>query len=249
MVLVMCMAGFNSRFHDAGFDVPKYLMPWNDSVILDGILQGLSAGKGFSRVILLPNRRDSYFKKDLVEVACRHSIAEQDIVYIPDTRGQAHTAAIGAQIARDTGSTDVPIAFHNADTILLGRDWKSVADELRQRDVFIDVFPASNPAYSYVALHDGRVSRIKEKTVISPFASSGFYAFKSADYYLRGFDTSSEREPGTGRCETYISGVIQTLIDEGANAFVNELNSDSTTTVLGTPEEYGLEMARKALAR
>lgn len=249
MVLVMCMAGFNSRFHDAGFDVPKYLMPWNSSVILDGILQGLEVRNNFTRVVLLPNQRDLYFKKDLVEVANRHGITEHDIVYIPDTKGQSHTAAIGAQVARDGGAGNDPIAFHNADTILLGRDWEGVSKTLKHRDVFIDVFPGSNSAYSYVALQDGRVNRIKEKVVISPFASSGFYAFKSSDYYLRGFDTSSEKELGVGRREIYISEVIQSMIDVGADVFVNELNRESTTTVLGTPEEYGLEMARKALAR
>ena len=249
MILIMCMAGVNSRFHDAGFDVPKYLLPWDDGVILDGILRGLGAATNFSRIILLPNRRDFYFKKDLVEVGRRNGIAEQDIVYIPDTKGQSHTAAIGAQIVRDGGTGNEPIAFHNADTILLGRDCGWVAEELRHRDVFIDVFPASNPAYSYLALHDGRVNRIKEKTVISPFASSGFYAFKTADYYLQGFDISSDGEAVSEQREIYISGVIQAMIDAGADVFVNELVSGSTTIVLGSPEEYGLEMARKALAR
>ena len=109
MNLVICMAGVNSRFHDAGFDVPKYLMPWDDGVILDGILGGFSTGEIFSRIILLPNRRDSYFKKDLFEVARRHGVAEQDVVYIPDTRGQAHTAAIGAQTVRNGGAGNEPI--------------------------------------------------------------------------------------------------------------------------------------------
>ena len=247
LILIMCMAGFNTRFHNVGFDVPKYLLPWEGSVILDGILSNLGASENFSRVILLPNQRDSYFKSQLLQVADLHGIANENVIYIPDTLGQAYTAAIGAKIAGETKIGDEPIAFHNADTILLTRDWHSVEQSLQHRDIFIDVFPGSNPAYSYVAIQDGKVSRIKEKTVISPFATSGFYAFKDPDYYLRGFDACSPHETTTEREQIYISSVIQTLIDSGADVFVNELNDDSNTLVLGTPEEYGLEMAKKEL--
>ena len=32
--LIICMAGLNTRFHDVGFDVPKYLLPWRDTCIV-----------------------------------------------------------------------------------------------------------------------------------------------------------------------------------------------------------------------
>ena len=38
MALIICMAGLNTRFHDVGFDIPKYLLPWGESTIIQELL-------------------------------------------------------------------------------------------------------------------------------------------------------------------------------------------------------------------
>ena len=53
--LVICMAGLNTRFHDVGFDIPKYLLPWGDETIIHSILKNLGE---FDDVVLLANKRD-----------------------------------------------------------------------------------------------------------------------------------------------------------------------------------------------
>ena len=249
MILTLCIAGFNTRFHNAGFDVPKYLLPWDDGVIVSGILKEMNTRFSFSRIMLLANQRDRYFRKELLSAVEQHGVAEADVFYIPDTKGQAHTAAVASQfvIEEATGSGE-PIAFHNADTVLVGRNWSWVDAQLRTRDVFVDVFPASSPAYSHVALHEGRVTRIKEKQVISPFASSGFYGFRNATAYLDAFERHSATIANDPR-EIYISEVIESMINGGADVFINELNQTTSTIVMGKPEEYGLELARKAMLR
>lgn len=249
MQLVMCMAGRNTRFHDAGFDLPKYLLPWENGVILDGILNGLDSRRAFSRVIYLPNQRDSYFRKNLAEVVARHGGSDEDIIYVPDTRGQAHTAAIGAQIISEHQVyKDEPIAFHNGDTILRGRRLTELNESLQKRHVFVDVFPASSPRYSYVLLEGSQVKRIAEKVAISPFASSGFYAFQNAQKYLRAFNDQFSAHGAEDVGELYISRVIQHILDEGGDVFSNEIAHGTETIVLGSPTEYGLEMARSALS-
>ena len=57
--LVICMAGYNTRFHDVGFDIPKYLLPWGDETIIHEIIKQLGT---FEETILLANKRDSYFE-------------------------------------------------------------------------------------------------------------------------------------------------------------------------------------------
>lgn len=249
MILTLCMAGFNTRFHNAGFDVPKYLLPWDNGVIISAILDAFDAGQTFSRVLLLANQRDRYFKDSLLKGVAHLGITEEDVIYVPDTRGQAHTAALAAQLVlKHTQDAEEPVAFHNADTILIGRNWNWINEQLSTRDVFVDVFPASSNAYSYVALHEGRVSRIVEKKVISPFASSGLYGFRNAGTYLNAFEKHAEKASESSG-EIYISDLIQTMISEGADVFINELTHDASTIVLGKPEEYGLELARKAMLR
>jgi CTP:molybdopterin cytidylyltransferase MocA len=39
MVLIVCMAGLNTRFHNVGFDIPKYLLPWKNSTIIAAIIK------------------------------------------------------------------------------------------------------------------------------------------------------------------------------------------------------------------
>ena len=62
--LVICMAGLNTRFHDVGFDIPKYLLPWREETIIYEILKQLGT---FDEVLLLANKRDVYFMPDLIK--------------------------------------------------------------------------------------------------------------------------------------------------------------------------------------
>jgi NDP-sugar pyrophosphorylase family protein len=249
MILVICMAGLNTRFHDVGFDLPKYLLPWNESTVLDTILSELSASYRFSNIFLVANLRDKYFGDRLAEIAAAHRIPNEHIVFISDTKGQAHTAAVGAQIALEKlGKLREPVAFHNADTVITARDFETVEQKLKTFDAYIDVFPASSPSYAYVGIEAGLVTKIAEKKVISPFASSGFYAFQSIDAYLASLNQSS-LEASTELPENYITDVLRGMMNRGAKIFVNEFGQDARTIVLGTPQEYGIELARQALSR
>jgi CTP:molybdopterin cytidylyltransferase MocA len=90
--LVICMAGYNTRFHDVGFDIPKYLLPWNGTTIIHDILKNF--GETY-QTILVANKRDIYFKDQLVETIEPLGLDVNNILYIGDTKGQAHTAAVG----------------------------------------------------------------------------------------------------------------------------------------------------------
>ena len=89
--LIICMAGYNTRFHDVGFDIPKYLLPWNDTTIIHDILQNLGE---VQQTVLIANKRDVYFKDQLLETIKPLGLNENDILYIGDTKGQAHTAEL-----------------------------------------------------------------------------------------------------------------------------------------------------------
>ena len=58
------MAGYNTRFHDVGFDIPKYLLPWNGTTIIHDIIQNLGETH---QTVLVANKRDAYFKDQLLE--------------------------------------------------------------------------------------------------------------------------------------------------------------------------------------
>ena len=235
--LVICMAGLNTRFHDVGFDIPKYLLPWREETIIYEILKQLGT---FDEVLLLANKRDVYFMPDLIKTIEPLGLGKNNIHYIGDTNGQAHTAYIGASLLKNKLQT---FFVHNADTLLIGRDFKSI--ESTMSDAYIDVFIANNPKYSYVRSKDGLVTEIAEKSSISPFASSGLYGFYNAQLYEKMYEALSENFTGK---EMYIANVLDYMIKNN-NLFVglNELNNSYETIVLGTPQEYGLEVARMNL--
>ena len=235
--LVICMAGLNTRFHDVGFDIPKYLLPWREETIIYEILKQLGT---FDEVLLLANKRDVYFMPDLIKTIEPLGLGKNNIHYIGDTNGQAHTAYIGASLLKNRQQT---FFVHNADTLLMGRDFKSI--ESAMSDAYVDVFIANNPKYSYVRSKDGLVTEIAEKSSISPFASSGLYGFYNAQLYEKMYEALSENFTGK---EMYIANVLDYMIKNN-NLFVglNELNNSYETIVLGTPQEYGLEIARMNL--
>ena len=235
--LVICMAGLNTRFHDVGFDIPKYLLPWREETIIYEILKQLGT---FDEILLLANKRDVYFMPDLIKTIEPLGLGKNNIHYIGDTNGQAHTAYIGASLLKNRQQT---FFVHNADTLLIGRDFKSI--ESAMSDAYVDVFIANNPKYSYVRSKDGLVTEIAEKSSISPFASSGLYGFYNAQLYEKMYEALSENFTGK---EMYIANVLDYMIKNN-NLFVglNELNNSYETIVLGTPQEYGLEVARMNL--
>ena len=235
--LVICMAGYNTRFHDVGFDIPKYLLPWNGTTIIHDIIQNLGETH---QTVLVANKRDVYFKDQLLETIKPLGLNESNILYIGDTKGQAHTAAVGiGQLYHP----ELPTFIHNADTIVKGRSLDLIADLMNDMyDAYIDVFVGNSPKYSYVRAFEDTVLEIVEKKQISPYASSGLYGFLTASMYMSYYDSLIQKDH-----ELYIADVIQSMIGAGRKAFMNGLGNNQETIVLGSPQEYGIEIARQTL--
>jgi len=235
------MAGFNTRFHDVGFDIPKYLLPWGKSCIITQIITEIKKNYTFSDIRLLANQRDLYYKEALVREIEGVGLGEENIFYIGDTDGQAHTAAIGAKFYLNK---DEPYCIHNADTIISGRNFRAINDALLLDSGYIDVFVANSKKYCYVRSNEKYVTEIIEKKIISPYATSGFYGFSSAKSYLSSYNQLLEDDL-IG--EMFVSNVLKKMLNNGMKISINELDQGHSTTVLGTPEEYGIEVTRNRL--
>ena len=235
--LIICMAGYNTRFHDVGFDIPKYLLPWNHATIIFDILENFG---DVQQTVLVANKRDIYFKEQLLLAIKPLGLNENNILYIGDTKGQAHTAAIGID---QLYHSDIPTFIHNADTILTGRQLDFIADTLEDtHDAYVDVFVGNSPKYSYVRAYEDTVLEIVEKKQISPYASSGLYGFSTKHVYLNYYDKCVQTKE-----ELYVSDVIQKMIEDERKVFMNGLGGNQDTIVLGSPQEYGIELARQTL--
>jgi len=238
MNLVICMAGRNTRFHDVGIDVPKYLLPLSGRPVIEMIIQNLIASNSFANVYLVAHQRDIFFREELQTSLLNLEINPENLLYIGETKGQADTANESLSILNL--NLNEPIVFHNADTILLRRDTAALRKSLKMGHGSIDVFQADSPSYSYVDIQDGRILEIVEKRVISNWATSGLYGFPTGAVFQSYFKKFSELALSQNAKELYISDIINLMLADNFNfdPLSHDLKELSTTLVIGSPEEY-----------
>lgn len=227
------MNGFNTRFHNAGFDVPKYLLPWGNKTILYEIIKNI---KYDGQIILVANKRDIYFKSNLLSELKDFDLNYLNVIHIDDTLGQAHTAAITIDFIKNQ---DEPMFVHNCDTILYGRDLNEISKILEIYEGYVDLFLGDSTDYCFAQTNEDNICNIKEKKQISPLASSGLYGFKNAKIYEYYYNhTKFDRKTK----EIYISKVLETMLSEKTTIKCNKNYSEYKTIVLGSPKEYILEL-------
>lgn len=231
MYLILTMAGRYSRFTNAGYKLPKYLLPWGNKTILAKILSEMKKDSSFEGIYLIANKKDMDYAPHILATMNALSIHQENLIFIADTSGQAQTAAIGIEKALSKGlPKDAGIVFHNVDTILYGRDYSQISNNLQANDAFIDIFSSHNQQYSYVILNENQlVEDLAEKKVVSELATSGMYGFKSANQFFQYYDSQSD---------IYITDIYKKMLLEGLKISVSPLHSEKDTVVLGTPEEY-----------
>ena len=238
MNLIICMAGRNTRFHDVGIDIPKYLLPLSGRPVIEMILQNLIISNSFSNVYLVAHQRDIFFQAELKASLLHLGIDPENLLYIGETKGQADTA--NESLSLLNLNLDEPVVFHNADTILLSRDTVALEKSLQMGHGSIDVFIADSPSYSYVDIQRGRILEIVEKRVISNWATSGLYGFPSGEAFQSYFKKFSELTNSQNATESYISGIINLMLADNFNfePLSHDLKGLSTTLVIGSPDEY-----------
>lgn len=249
MNLVFCMAGLYQRFRSAGYAMPKFLLPFRGKTTLEHVVGEIvlsAGGQGqFACIVFVANERDRAFVPDIDRVLDTLGLAGRGIkthvAWVPDTKGQAHTASIGVdelEHAMGTQSLSSPVLFHNIDTIIRGRDFRVIGAEFDSgADGYIDCIDSDAPQYSYVATSSepGMQSvavEIREKVVISRNATTGLYGFRSAaDYraWAKGVDYAKE---------FYISDVYRAMLRQGRRVAINTSHAGHETIIVGTPAEY-----------
>jgi NDP-sugar pyrophosphorylase family protein len=232
------MAGRNTRFHDVGIDIPKYLLPFLDRPVIEQILGNLNEKKSFSNVYLIAHQRDIFFKDELQNSLRLLEINPDNLFYIGETKGQADTANEALNLLGLDPYE--PIVFHNADTILLNRKIESLESTFNLGRGIIDVFAAESPSYSYVNIQKNRILKIVEKRVISNWATSGLYGFPSGAVFQNYFKKFSDSQNPLKEDENYISDIINLMLEERIEfePLSQDLKGKSNTLVIGSPEEY-----------
>lgn len=226
--VVLPMAGRGKRFQEAGFKFPKPLIDVLGVPMYTWAIRSLPLELVNQVVfICLKEHLDNYgLKYDILK---RFSNYKTVIIPVDKvTEGQAQTVLL----AKDIINNQTPLVVFNADTYVVSQIRKVLLNI--DVDGIIQVFPSSDPRYSYVKVNqEGYVIRTAEKKVISQYATTGMYIFKRGSDYIRYADKMIAMGIRSNN-EFYVAPVCNFLIKDGKRI---RITIAKEVHILGTPEE------------
>jgi NDP-sugar pyrophosphorylase family protein len=233
-MIVIPMAGLSSRFHKAGYDLPKYMLRAKGKTLFEHSVSSFKVYFKTEKFLFII--RNEKANSDFVnEEAIKLGILDFEIISLDaDTRGQAETVALGLQKLAYNG----PITIFNIDTF---RPAFIFPKTQNFGAGYLEVFKGDGDNWSYVkplADNSTVVVETAEKRPLSNLCCTGLYHFKSAHDFMRAFSIylakpSSEWEKG----ELYIAPLYNILINDGLEIHYH-LIERSKVTFCGIPSEY-----------
>lgn len=232
------MAGRGERFTRAGYELPKMLIPVRGKTLLEWSLSSLPLELCTRLVFVALAEHERKFNLcDRVRSMVPPTI-EVVWCWLPDvTRGQAESALRAADSLR----SDRPLVIFNIDTRFTSPSLAALLQD-PAADGVLGAFKSIESRFSYAATDvTGRVTAVREKEVISPYALTGLYSFRRPSDFV----TTAEKWIAADRRvknEFYIAPMYEDLIAAG-RCFI--LDQAEDVDILGTPEEVAA-FARQA---
>lgn len=231
MTIIITMAGLGSRFREAGYDVPKYMIKAKGKTLFDWSLDSLQGYEGHASKYIFIVRKEDSSRDFILSHAGNRGIKEAEVIELDHpTDGQATTA----MMALSHCEPEKPIMIYNIDTYVEPGELKFVEEEA---EGLIPCFKAEGTHWSFVKLgEDGLAIEVKEKVRISDNCSIGAYYFSSAKIFSSLYDRHYSKKVMEGKNEKYIAPLYNYLIAEGGRVKIQVINPEKVH-VLGTPEE------------
>jgi NDP-sugar pyrophosphorylase family protein len=222
--LLLPVAGKARRFKEQGIHVPKPLIPFEGKPLTAWALEGLRHLWPRLRVTSISFEAD-HLEDSLDLLFTQMGLDHRHMNLKERTQGPAETVLKAVQYFQINGpmiSLDCDLYFK----LDAHFSWDPGSG-----DGFILTFPSSSPDFSYAAIENGKVSRLAEKNVLSPYAVAGCYGFSDARAFARTVERLKTKFLGD---EIFISHVIQEMIDSGSRFCPFSLKMH---LALGTPQQ------------
>lgn len=210
--IVIPMAGKGSRFRDAGFDLPKPLIPIHGVPMVRLVIENLRPHISHRFIFLCLAEHLAAFslKPKLREWAPGCVIISIDQV----TDGAACTVLL----AREFIDSQDPLMIANSDQwVDVKIDDYLATMETEGVDGLIMTMTADDPKWSFVRVNEsGAIVEVVEKQVVSNEATVGIYNFRVGGDFVRAAErmiVKGERVNG----EFYVAPTYNQLISEGAH--------------------------------
>lgn len=233
--MVIPMAGQGSRFAKAGYVKPKPFIDVDGKPMIVRVLENLTYPD--ARYILIARKEHIDKEKELVS-----QIEKQfNAIFIPIDKLTEGTACTVLYARKYINNND-PLLIANSDQIV-DMDIADFINDCSARKLdgsiltFIDKF--SDPKWSFAKLDENNlVTEVKEKVVISEFATVGIYLYsKGKEFIDASIDMIAENDRVNN--EFYTCPTYNYAIQEGKKIGIFNIDFEQMHGI-GTPEDLNL---------
>jgi len=244
--IVLPIAGRGSRFADAGYKVPKPLIPVHGKPMIEVVVNNLRPRRPHRFIFVA-------LKEHLDHLSMRETLERiAPGCEIVPVRQVTEGAACTVLLARNLIANQDPLMIANSDqwVDIDINDYLAVS-ELRAADGLIMTMRADHIKWSYVGFDpDGWVNRVVEKKVISNEATVGIYNFQHGLDFVRAADAMITRNLRVNG-EFYVAPAYNEFIGLGARIGVHNIGKEGAGMYgLGIPDDLnyfvGLPVSKRA---
>jgi capsular polysaccharide biosynthesis protein, putative nucleotidyltransferase len=230
--ILIPMAGLGSRFAKAGYKKPKPFIDVSGKPMIVRVLENLKYPD--AKYILVAQWEHLQKEKELVE-KIEH---EFNAVFVPIEKLSEGTACT-VLYARKFINNSTPLLIANSDQIV-DIDIAAFIDDCKNRELdgsiltFVDEY--KDPKWSFAKIDDnGLVKEVKEKEVISPYATVGIYLYsRGSDFVNSAVDMIARN--GRVNNEFYTCPTYNYAIKDGLKIGIYNIHFNQMHGI-GTPED------------
>lgn len=234
--IVIPMAGRGSRFANAGFAIPKPLIPVHGVPMIQLVVRNVTPNYECRHIFLVLNDHIDQFQMDR---ELRRLVP--DCVIVPVTEVTAG-AACTVLLARELIDNATPLMIANSDQYVDVDISQYLAEQEKQDlDGLIMTFWSDHPKWSYCRVSDERlVTEVVEKQVVSNEATVGVYNFRHGSDFVAAADAMiSQNKRVNG--EFYVAPAYNELIAARQRIGVFNIGKERQQMHgLGVPEDLEL---------
>lgn len=232
-MILIPMMGKSSRFYNAGYKEPKFMLPIGESNLFkETVLSFQNYFNSEFFIFSIPNENElqQWICNQLNDINLKNY---QIVTFDYETNGQADTIF---QTIKKIKMKEGELNIFNIDTILL--NFNKEFEGRDNCDGYLEVFCGQGDHWSFADIDNNRnVIKTAEKERISTYCSNGFYNFSCKEIFIEGFLKQEEFNSLKNAGEIYIAPIYNYLINSGYSFKVKEIDIKNII-FSGTPIEY-----------
>lgn len=228
--LLIPMAGEGKRMREAGWEMPKPMIPINGKSMIQTVLENINI-ESIRTFVVKKQHADKYnIDKHIKELGIHNRIILQE-----DNVNELNSgAAVSTLLAKKYIDNENPLIIVNSDQYVVW-DPSIIYDIIDSGiDGCIFSFKDTDPKWSFSKLNsEGFVSAVSEKNPISDNASCGIYFWKKGSDYIKYAEQMIQKNIKTNN-EFYVCPVYNEAISDGKLINISMVKK---MYGLGTPED------------